>query len=271
MRLTTYIAFLFLVLSTLHPYRAHGDKVVLNSGETFTSPEVWEENGKIRFNMQGLVVSVGKDEVAAIIRDGRPSAPPPEQRHSAPATQTPAPPLDQSQAQPQSADSPQIPQPSPTARQASSHGAQRSPIQKGKSVRGTGLAGIDWQMKAADIPGLVKLKTEPEFGGIDQYYFPGQDPVLGRALLDGLVYSFWHNKLYSITAWVDGRPGYERLKAEVQTRYGQGQANHNGLERLVWQDQTSDRLLEFDSTLNTGLFWMRSRQVDARLKQLYPQ
>ena len=269
MRLAAYFAFVFLVLGVVRPFTAHSDTVVLNSGETFNSPEVWEENGKVRFNMHGLVVSVNKDDVATVIRDG--GRPGPPAAKPAPAMQAEAPPLVQPSSEPPVASPSPEPLSPPPAQPSASPVTHQSAPSKGRAVKGTGLAGFAWQMKPAAVAGLEKLKTDPEFGGVDQYYFPDQAPVFGDVMLDGLIFGFWRNELYSITAWVNGRPGYERLKAEVQTRYGQGQANHKGLERLVWQDQTSDRLLEFDTALNTGLFWMRSRRVDAHIKQLYPQ
>jgi hypothetical protein len=272
MRLTTCIACLLLILSALRPLSARGDTVVLNSGETFDSAKVWQENGKIRFDLHGLVVSVDKDDVASIIRnDGSPSAPVVPQILQPATQEPPTPPANPTPEQPRTADRPENPPPLHEPRSAAPHSPERSNHAKRTAVQGTGLAGISWQMKPSDIAGLAKVKTEPEFGGIDQYVRPDQALALGRAPLDGMVYGFWRNRLYSITAWVDGRPGYERLKAEVMTRYGEGQANRKGLERYVWRDQTTDRLLEFDGSLNSGLFWMRSRRVDAQIKEHYPQ
>lgn len=137
------------------------------------------------------------------------------------------------------------------------------------AVSGTGLDGIRWQMHPADLQGIIKTSTEDLYGGIDQYQFAEDHPKFGRISLDGMLYGFWHNRLYSITCWIAGRPGYERLKAEVFDIYGKGRQNQAGLERFIWRDPTSDRFLEFDDQLNTGIFWMRSRELDSRIKSRY--
>ena len=50
-----------------------------------------------------------------------------------------------------------------------------------------------------------------------------------------------------------------------------GQPSASGQERYVWEDSDTDRLLEFDKQLNTGIFWMRSRRLDVEIKRLYPE
>ncbi len=137
------------------------------------------------------------------------------------------------------------------------------------TVSGTGLDGIQWQMRPADLQGIIKTSTEDLYGGIDQYQFAKNHPKFGRVALDGLLFGFWRNSLYSITCWIAGRPGYERLKAEVLDVYGTERQNRAGLERFIWRDPTSDRFLEFDDQLNTGIFWMRSRELDSRIKSRY--
>jgi hypothetical protein len=134
-------------------------------------------------------------------------------------------------------------------------------------IIGTGFAGIRWGMQPVDLPGIVHTSTEDAYGGIDQYQSTETDPRFGRAPLDAMVLGFWRNRLYTVSCWIAGRPGYERLKAEVFGTYGAGRKNRAGLERFIWQDRTSDRLLEFDSLLNTGIFWMRSRELDRLIRQ----
>jgi len=49
------------------------DEIVMTSGERFTTDHIWSEGDKIRFSMQGLVVSVLKEDVASVVRgDGEP-------------------------------------------------------------------------------------------------------------------------------------------------------------------------------------------------------
>lgn len=259
---------LLLCLVCLSDGRA--DQVVLTSGERFSSSHIWEENGKIKFNMHGLMVSVNKSDVAEIIRSGVAATPP-----SARSTPSPQPAADlQTPTFRNRINDP------PAGRSDDPQARAASPAQKteplieassavSKEVGGTGLKDIFWQMTPKDIPGLKKIQTDPAYGGIDEYWRPDESPALGSALLDGMIYRFWRNRLYSVMIWVAGRPGYKRLRSAVTERYGQGRPNKAGLERFVWTDKTTDRMLEFDEELNTGIFWMRSQVLNARVKQIY--
>jgi hypothetical protein len=234
------------------------DEVVLTSGERFTSSKVWEENGKLLFDLQGLIVSVSLADVATIIRSSDTSTPSSEPMMPPPKNQTevlPQPP-DQSPAE----------KPVPPVMPKKSSG--QDPSAHKPKARGIGLDGLTWQMKPSEISGIARLESDPSNGDIDQYWWPAGNLTLGDVILDGLIFGFWQNRLYSIMFWVDGHPGYTRLQQAVFDRYGPGNKNENGLERYVWRDETTDRMLEFDPKLNTGLFWMRCRDLDRQFKLL---
>jgi hypothetical protein len=235
---------------------ALADEVVLTSGERFTSSKIWEENGKILFDLQGLVVSVSLADVATIVRGADTSSLPAMPPATAPQIGQEARPSPKAQPPPQ--------KPAPAAKPEKS--SARTP-----KARGIGLDGLAWQMKPNEIAGITRLETDPSYGGIDQYGWPAGNLTLGDVLLDGLIFGFWQNRLYSIVCWVDGHPAYTRLQRAVFERYGPGHKNKNGLERYVWLDDTTDRLLEFDPKLNSGIFWMRSRSLDRQIKLLYPE
>ncbi len=245
---------------------AHADEVVLTSGERFTSDKIWEEKGKIRFNMHGLVVSVEKSDVASIIRSDGSTRLPQNLAHNK------RPP---SKGRLQPSPAPRSPKVAPTPSERSTPQPDPPSISKSKpnqKVKGIGFKGIAWHMRPKDMPGLSKIGTEEVYGGIDQYWQPDGPLSLGDALLDGLVFGFWQDRLYSIMMWVDGKPGYKRLKQVIFKRYGQGVVSKNQKDRYVWvEDRTTDRLLEFDTKRNIGIFWMRSRDIDALIKQRYPE
>lgn len=248
---------------------AQADEVVLTSGERFTSDKIWEEKGKIRFNMHGLVVSVQKSDVATIIR----------KNGSVAESQSPAPriqPGPQNRMQPSPAPSAASPQPAKFAPSPPAPVPRPAPQPKKKpeahqKLKGIGFEGITWHMRPTELSGLSKIGTEEIYGGIDQYWQPEGPLALGGALLDGLVFGFWQDRLYTIMMWVDGKPGYKRLKNAVFDRYGPGQTSKNRQDQYVWvDDRTTDRLLEFDTDRNIGVFWMRSRDIDTLIKQRYP-
>jgi hypothetical protein len=258
------------LLIVITPGAAMADQIVMITGETFSSPSIWEENETIRFNMHGLIVSVDKSEVAQIIRD--PSVSPPASVPESPSSAVPEQPPQDRLHEPASRPNP-APEASPhpfkgvdAQGRNASKGASASP-----KASGIGLEGVIWQMQPSDLPGLIKLETDPLYGGIDQYYRENDTMRMGRAVLAGRAFGFWRNRLYTITMWVEGPAAYRHLRQAVFERYGRGHKNSNGQERYVWEDPTTDRMLEFDPELNTGLFWMRSRELDQAIRQLYSQ
>jgi hypothetical protein len=249
------------------PLVGMADTVILNSGETFDSPQIWEEQEYIRFNMHGLLVRVKKNDVREIVRTAADNS-------LAQAEKTLLPPFRSEQKVPNQPAGHDIgvtdtPPSLPLDRPSSPSNAASPPPTR--SIAGTGLNGLTWKVPPASIPGLVKMKTEPCYGGIDQYRRPQDDLQLGTATLDGMVYGFWQDQLYVIMMWVEGSRGYQRLKETVRAYYGGGEKSTSVPERYLWKDPDTDRMLEFDSQLNTGIFWMRSQGLDQQIKHLYPE
>lgn len=249
-------------------------EVVLTTGERFTSSKVWQSTDKIKFNMHGLVVTVDKSDVATIIADDGT-----HQRMAAPAPQyDPAPTSDHVPARKTKKTTPPLTpaeKQQKTASRTAPHNTQpkskKPPAPGPGKIDGIGHGGIDWLMTPAQISGLELIGKDPDDDSIDQYWRPGEQMQLGQAMLDGIIYGFWKNRLYSIMMWVDGPPGFERLRNAVFHRYGQGRKSSKVNDRYLWISRHSDRMLEFDHQRNTGFFWMRSRKLDARMKALPPR
>jgi hypothetical protein len=255
-------AILFCMMVTIASPFVRGvvaDEVILATGERFTSSKVWEEGDKVLFDMQGLIVNVNKKDVAAIVRGAlqtQPSAA--VAGPSVPDRWTDAP-------APSNSPSDETPPPPRTPADAKDKNHHSNP-----KIRGIGFDGLVWMMPPGDIAGIARIGTDPAYGGIDQYWRPDGNLTLGDVFLDGLVLGFWQNRLYTIMVWVNGKPAYNRLQSAVFERYGSGRRNVKGLERYIWIDGSTDRMLEFDPQRNTGIFWMRSRDLDQQVKRMYP-
>jgi len=130
---------------------------------------------------------------------------------------------------------------------------------------------MQWGMTIKEMPGLKKRGTADAYGGIDEYYDPDDPLTMGNALLDGVMYGFWQGKLYTITIWTLGRKQYRNLKTEAFKRYGNGLQKNQVLERYIWYGDITDKLLQYDEETNSGILWMRSHQIDRRIKKLYPE
>jgi len=249
----------------------HADELVLKSGERFSSDRIWEENGKIRFNMHGLLVSVAKEEVVAIIRE---ADAPSSGGGTATTSHSPDIGFEENNAPNR------IPDPAGTVErreQAQYSGGrrlternQRTFSRREPSALGTGMENIAWRMKPGAIQGLEKIKTDPIFGGIDQYWRPEHPMSINGATLDGFVYGFWEDQLYSIVMWADGSIGFRRLRDALFTKFGPGAQNRVGVERYVWLEKETQRMLEYDTNLNTAIFVMRSAELDHHIKTKYP-
>lgn len=259
----------FLAVMHICPY-VQADELIMATGERFTSSEIWEEGNKIRFNMQGIVVSVDKSDVVKIIR----SSPSAENQPTQPDPVT-APRFDhQSVPTPSKDDSLSKfkPQSTPAAH---NNDQRKNPLRSAPQHRKPhtaeiGLDGVVWRMPTTQMQGIEKIETDPAFGGIDQYYLPDQPLMFAGAPIDGLVYGFWQNQLYSVMIWNEGRIGYRQLKHGIFSAYGRGIQRRLDVERYVWDEPQTQRMLEFDEERKIGLFIMRSTELDAVIKERYP-
>ncbi len=270
MRLHSIILIAAISFTGLSAIAVQADELVMKTGERFSSDRVWEEGGKIRFNMQGLLVSVDKDEVAAVIhKDGglqnNSSQAPHQSKSLVRGKEEPG-----ATNFPSNKDQRRTSQETDSQKHATQNRAHKAPSQGTRMEYGTGLKNVSWKMRPEAIGGLVKIKTEPTFGGIDQYSRPEKALQIGDALLDGVAYGFWRDQLYSIMMWVDGRIGYRRLKDELFHQFGQGSQNKPEVERYIWLEDKTQRMLEFDTNLNIGIFIMRSAELDDQIKKQYP-
>jgi hypothetical protein len=269
-----------LVLLTAPSARA--DWVILKSGEKFQTDRSWSEDGRLKFRLNGLVVSVPANDVAKVVAPNTASPAP----AAAPipaivnntqtgyrelrlqgALQLPPP-------QPQLRSKKTSTKPPPaTAASTAAENRKNEPSsnQPTTSPSRRAFRELAWGMRPSSIPGLLLSQTDPAYGGVDEFYHPEEVLQLGPAPITGIVYGFWQNRLYTITVWADGRPSYEKLRRWVLDTYGPGQQSNKSVERRVWYGKGSDRLLEFDEALNTGIFWLRSEKLHARIKQMQAQ
>ncbi|NNF98856.1 MAG: hypothetical protein HKM93_05720 [Desulfobacteraceae bacterium] len=255
------------------------DTVILKSGDKFTTKKAWEENGKIKFYMQGLVVSVPQKDVRQIVSDTPGNTqikddPPVEPRVTPAASQqNTAPEKSGAGSQPLIADrtsATKVPPPASTKKPAEpqQRNSPRDPG-AGKNDR-IDFGGLQWGVPVDSIKGLTKRRTVDIYGGIDEYYRPDDPLTLGNTSLDGVMLGFWRNRLYTITLWTDGYSQFNRLKTEAFKRYGKAIQNNPEKDKFLWYGETTDKLLEFDEKSKAGILWMRSRLLDKQRREIYP-
>lgn len=133
-----------------------------------------------------------------------------------------------------------------------------------------GFIELKWGQPPSQLPELIKVSTDPAFGGIDQYARKISDPHFGRAPVDNIFYGFWQDGLYTILVEVSNYLDFTDLKTEAFRRYGHGDRESAKVDRYRWRDATTDRFLVYDDATKTGYLWMRSTSVHAKIKALYP-
>ena len=83
----------------------------------------------------------------------------------------------------------------------------------------------------------------------------------------GLIRScLWHDQLYTVTIWTQNYSNYEALRSAAFERFGDGSRRNESIERYIWSDKLTDRMLEYVKEGEHGMLWMWSRDLDRKLK-----
>ncbi len=225
---------------------ARADIIILKTGEKFETLKVWEENNKIKYFMQGQIICVKKKDVEKVIKSSPSKAFQPKKK-SIKERFTQA-------LKNEKSDSPQNRQ----YFQKQSSNDQSSML---------GIWGLNWDLKPGDIQDIKKTRVNPDYGGIDEYCPQQENLHLGQAPLDGAVFGFRQEKFYTLILWTFGDDNYHLLRKEVFNIFGPGAQRDKTVERYVWYNDFSDRLLEYNSKTKTALFWLRSHKLDQEIKK----
>jgi hypothetical protein len=145
----------------------------------------------------------------------------------------------------------------------------RSPNVYNKVAKSTNLNGFRdfrWGEKISSVEGLEKIDTDPGLDGVIEYFRPDDVLKLGKAELTSIVYSFWHDKLYTVTIWTQGHSNYIALRNEVFKQFGKGSKSDKHHERYIWPEGQTNRMLEYIKSGEFGLLWLRSKVLDRQLK-----
>lgn len=222
---------------------AGADMVLLKSGERFQSQKAWREHGEVNYLEDGRVVRTDASEVERLI-----DAPDRLENKLLPAHR----PTDDSQPAP---DPPKVGQ------------VLLQPLPFDDD---TGWLGLKWGLALTQFEGLVAVETDPAYGGVAQYVNKKRNQRFGRASVDGIIYGFWRDRLYTIVIQTRNFLDFRDLKAEAFRRYGAGIQNQDDVEKYYWMDKGSDRMLSYDLESDSGFLWMRSKALHEQVRDRYP-
>jgi len=210
---TSIVIYLSMILL---PMIVYADTVVLKGGTTIQTKRAWQEEGKIKFYINGLVVSLPKKDVREI-------------KYSQ---------------------------------------GDIIEIEKTKDniFMPDGFRGLRWGNKLSHLRDMEYLETDTSLPGIEKYVRVGDISEIGKAKLETVVYAFWHGRLYTVTIWTQDYANYEALREVVFHVFGKGHQADKSLDRYIWSKKSTDMMLEYIEKGQYGMFWMRSKELYARLK-----
>ena len=129
-----------------------------------------------------------------------------------------------------------------------------------------GFRDLNWGVNLVTLKDFVELKSDTGLEEVKEYVRENDTLKLGDAELKSIVYSFWRDQFYTVTVWTEGKTNYISLRNELFKQFGTGQRNDPSLERYLWSDASTDRMLKFMKDTQTGMLWMRSKKIDRRYK-----
>ena len=244
----------------LLPVLSFGDTIVLKDGQTIEAENISEREGNIFFYMQGLKMCVSK---AAVLRVTKTTD-----------KATPKAPLaikeNKAKIKPRSKPARRAEKKNDTKILPGENRPAKTLKREGPEIRWSGFRDLRWAAGRLTLGLLKQVETGTVQDEIKEYVRVNEDLKMGKAQLDSIVYAFWRNKLYGVTIWVSGHENYLALRNEVFNRFGIGNRSDPKLERYLWSDADSDRMLKYDEANQSGLFWMRSKELNRlhRLSQI---
>ena len=244
------------VLLILSPSFTSADTVILKTGETIETRKAWGQGDKIFFDLNGLVLSVDKKNVQLIKReklDRNDSSLNPNKKKAVLSKR------DNETRRKKVLHNENIQKPS-SSRSSNAYNEVSKPINF------NGFRYLQWGQKASSIEGLQKIDSQPDLDGIIEYFRPDDILKIAEAELKSILYSFWYEKLYTVTIWTEGRHNYFALREEVFRQFGKGRKSDKHHERYIWSEEKTDRMLEYIESGEFGLLWLRSKVLDRQLK-----
>lgn len=247
---------ILLTLLFISPLSSHADTIILKDGTRTETKRSWEKDGKITFYVDGMVTSIMKNDVERIEKNNLGHTPPTY--------------IEGVKNKNVSISDAREKEAKPIEKPLAHH--RIKPHIKGTLCSDFGISDgfrdLRWGAKLLSITGMVKIETETDLAGVEEYIRPHDVLRIGEAELKSIIYAFWQGKLYSVTVWTQDYSNYKALQSVIFERFGNGSRRDESLERYIWSNKLTDRMLEYINEGMHGMLWMRSREIDRQLKLL---
>jgi hypothetical protein len=234
---------------------AFADIIVFHSGKPMEVERTWEEGDKVFFYLNGFKASISKKKVLRIERKiiGRDNSAGSSKKTKKPSAKV----TDITKRDTRRAEVNKSPKqtlhPKPPKKTLNQH-------------KQDGFRDLNWGSNLAMLNDFVELRSDTGLEEVKEYIREGDILKLGDADLKSIVYSFWRDQFYTVTVWTEGKTNYISLRNEAFKQFGAGQRSDPSLERYLWSDASTDRMLKFMKDTQVGMLWMRSKKIDRRYK-----
>jgi len=235
------------------------DEVVLKTGKKFEVEKVWRENGQIWIIFHGMRVSIPQSKVECIQSDSN-SGPgnlnlKKEEKANLNkidrSTPQATPPRLQVEFSSQTISTPQ-----PTKIKK-----DQSQIFPGEIFRD-----LRWGTQISAIKGLEKVPDPDRQDGVAEYLLKKENIKFGQAALSSIHCEFWRDRLYMVTIRTENQSNFAALRDEVFRLFGKGLRVDQAFERYLWTTVPNDMMLQYSKDGQQGLLWIRSSEIDRKLK-----
>lgn len=241
---------------TLLPALSSADMIVLKSGQSIEAKKVFEQEGNIFFYLHGLKMRVSKKAVLRVTKtnNAEPASPAGIKEST-------------SEDRNRSNRTVQVEKIIETESLSAKNPAGEQTKKNQPEIRWSGFRDLHWAIGRSTLGRLTEVESGTDQEEIKEYVRANEDLKMGKAQLDSIVYAFWRHKLYAVTIWAAGHANFLALRNEVFNRFGIGHKSDQNRERYLWSDPYSDRMLKYVDADQSGLFWMRSKELN-RMQQL---
>ena len=243
----------------LLPALSFADTIILRRGRPIQVEKAWEQDEHICFYLHGLKMRIAKKEVHRIVSTDQ--ATPPQTANPIKKKTSGI------KAQKSASTKKQATKDEPLVIEKPAGVKQKKNL---NGVDWSGFRDLQWGIGRSTIGKLKEIKSRSPLAEVKEYVRANEELKMGNASLNSIVYAFWRHRLYTITLWVEGSANYLALRNELFNRFGVGHKSDQNQERYLWSDRYSDRMLKYNAEDHTGLFWMRSKELDSqyRLSQI---
>lgn len=140
------------------------------------------------------------------------------------------------------------------------------PTEQSCVLQEDGFCDLKWGVEVSSIDGLEKKQTVSGLDDVIEYARPKDILKIGDAMLTSIIYSFWRDRLFTVTIWTEDYPNYTALRDKVFEKFGEGRQTDQSCERYLWLDKSTDMMLQYNKDSRHGMLWLRCSEMNRKYK-----